>query len=45
MQLTIFDDSLERKYGALHYMNHNLFSAVAKFMNNAKTLVKTSEEL
>ena len=45
MQLIIFNTSLECEYGPLLYINHNLFSAVAKLTNNAKILVKTSEEL
>ena len=39
------NNSLECAYGLLPCINHNLFSAVAKLMNNAKVLVKTSEEL
>ena len=45
MHLIIFNNSLECAYGPFLYINHNLFSAVAKLMNNAKILVKTSEEL
>ena len=45
MQLTIFNNSWEYKYGPLYYKHLNLFSAVAKLMIDAKVLVKTSEEL
>ena len=45
MQLIIFNTLLECEYGPLLYINHNLFSAVAKLMIDAKVLVKTSEEL
>ena len=35
MQLTIFNNSLEYKYGTLLHIHLNLFSAVAKFMIDA----------
>ena len=44
MPFIIFDNSLENAYVTWLFINHNLFSAVAKLMIIAKILVKTSEE-